>query len=362
MYEEISTRPSAGGGGRGTSAVAWSFAGLVHLLTVVLVATAVWLIVGFHGLPIQVRVVAAVLIGGLACYVQPFRRRRRPSRPNLRRASAPELFRLIDDVAAAMGAPTIEAVEFDEAFNASYFKLRRRRPAIRLGLMLWTVLEPQERVALLGHELGHRVNGDLRSTAFVGRALRSLAFWLTVFQPAPTMTHGRGPRRGVGLEQLAELLLPFVLLPFELIVLSFGNGLSLVANRRGQQSEYYADELACIPAGSAATARMLEKLLIGDSCWQALGHTVRFQRDADVWQAVRDFAESVPELEWERRSRLAMRKLQRIDISHPPTMFRVNMVRQRPARAPKVVLNTDRAEMIQAELAAVASAIARGLR
>jgi hypothetical protein len=111
-----------------------------------------------------------------------------------------------------------------------------------------------------------------------------------------------------------------------------------------------------------SAAGMLEKLLIGDASLRALVHTLKFKRDADVWQAVREFADSVPPLEWQRRSRLARRELQRIDTSHPPTQFRVDLIRGRTARAPKVVLNSVRADTIDAELAVARDKVARSLR
>jgi hypothetical protein len=80
-------------------------------------------------------------------------------------------------------------------------------------------------------------------------------------------------------------------------------------------------------------------------------HARRHWPDTNVWQAVRAFAESVPEMEWQRRSRLAARSLQRVDTSHPPTQLRVSMLRDRPAREPSIVLDSGRAAAIEAELA-----------
>jgi hypothetical protein len=100
-----------------------------------------------------------------------------------------------------------------------------------------------------------------------------------------------------------DLLLSLVLIPLALLVETFGDGMQLLANRQGQRSEYYADDLSAATAGTAAAVSLLNKILIGDSCQQVMLHARRHRPDTNVWQAVRAFAESVPEMEWQRRSR-----------------------------------------------------------
>src|SRR5690349_6474560 len=69
----------------------------------------------------------------------------------LTRDEAPALYALVDRVAEAAGAPVPHVICLDEdRFNASSgaYGLRRRR-VLRLGLPLWQVLAPEQRVALL---------------------------------------------------------------------------------------------------------------------------------------------------------------------------------------------------------------------
>jgi Zn-dependent protease with chaperone function len=79
------------------------------------------------------------------------------------RTSAPELFGLVERIAAEVGAPMPHVLLIGRTLNAftTTVGLRRRR-VLCLGLPLWATLGPQERVALVGHELGHFVNGDVR--------------------------------------------------------------------------------------------------------------------------------------------------------------------------------------------------------
>jgi hypothetical protein len=50
----------------------------------------------------------------------------------------------------------------------------RRRRVVHIGIPLWFTLEPQPRVAVLGHEVGHFVNGDLRRSLLVGSSIDTL--------------------------------------------------------------------------------------------------------------------------------------------------------------------------------------------
>jgi Zn-dependent protease with chaperone function len=324
----------------------------------------VLLIVPGIGLILPVRVLGAALLGGSALYVQPFRWRRRPRYAAIGRADAPALFALVDEVARAIGGPAVDRIVVTAAFNASYFKLSARRSAIAIGLTLWSILEPQERVALLGHELGHRVNGDLRRTAFVGWAIASVRRWRLLLEPSfgPIPWPMTGGGFAAASVVLAELLVPLILIPLALLVETFGNRMQLIADRQGQRSEYYADDLSAATAGTAAAVSLLEKMLIADSCRHVMLHALRHRPDTNVWQAVRAFAESVPEMEWQRRFRLATRSLQRVDTSHPPTQLRANILRDRPAREPSVVLDSGRAARIEAELARSGFVVAQNLR
>lgn len=360
LYEQVRKDPPGSRGGLALAAFTSLLAAFIHLLTLVTAAAGVLLLVPGFGLGWPVRVIGAVLLCGTALFIQPFRRRRRHGRlALLRRGDAPALFALVDEVAASIGAPPVSSVVLTAEFNASYFKLSFRRPAIGLGLTLWSVLQPQERVALLGHELGHRINGDLRKTSFVGRAITSLRNWRMLLEPGFSPT---GRLMGGGMTALAELIMLLILIPLALLVETFGNGLELIANRQGQRSEYYADELSALAAGTKAAVTLLEKMLIGQSCLRVVHQNRSHHQDVDVWLTVRQFADSVPELEWRRRILVATRKLQRIDTTHPPTQLRADLLRERPAREAAVVLDATRSGQIDAELAPLSRAIARSMR
>jgi heat shock protein HtpX len=104
------------------------------------------------------------------------------------REQAPTLFRVIDEVAQTLGTPRPHIVLVDETFNAwaRLVGLRSRR-VVNLGLPLLGVLSPQERVALIGHELGHFVNGDARRGLLTQLPLTVFAHLADVLRPSRLM-------------------------------------------------------------------------------------------------------------------------------------------------------------------------------
>lgn len=66
---------------------------------------------------------------------------------------------------------------------------------------------------------------------------------------------------------------------------------------------------------------------------------------------MRDEVAAIPPGEWERRRRLARRELNRIDVSHPPTELRGDLLRARPTRPAAVAVTPERSERIDTELA-----------
>ncbi|MBA3331233.1 MAG: M48 family metalloprotease, partial [Actinobacteria bacterium] len=153
----------------------------VYGFTAALFAGGLWLAAG--AFPNPAALVAAALMLGVAILMRP--RFGRPSAEGaVDRSSAPRLLALIDEVASALGTPPVHIVQIDEEYNASWavVGLRRRR-VLRLGLPLLAVLDPQERVAVIAHELAHGRNGDARRGFFVGSAVRGLGELYGVVRP-----------------------------------------------------------------------------------------------------------------------------------------------------------------------------------
>lgn len=123
---------------------------VVHLSCAALLAAGIWL---FATTPNVVTAIEAIFVLLLALALRhrlgSFRGRR-----NMRfRADAPLLFDSLDRVAAEVGAKPAHGAVADGRWNTSYASVGwRRRLVVTIGLPLWDVLSPDQRVAVLGHE------------------------------------------------------------------------------------------------------------------------------------------------------------------------------------------------------------------
>lgn len=232
---------------------------MVHLTTAALCGWGLWLLVTGNT---PLRCLGAAVLA-VAVLLRPRLGRTPRGEGVLDRAEAPALYGLADRVAAEVGAGPVGVIRVDCAFNASMGAVGlRRRSVLTLGLPLWEVLGEQERIALLGHEFGHRVNGDHRQGLWLGSAIHALAHWYDLTRP-------RGHYRdAVGLQllfQLTDLLLVVLLGGVARLLLALLRLLDRLTSRAGQQAEYHADTLAARTASTGAARRLLRTLLLGQA-------------------------------------------------------------------------------------------------
>jgi Zn-dependent protease with chaperone function len=119
-------------------------------------------------------------------------RRRKEKERGLTRAELPATFALLDRIAEALGTNAPEEIVLDAEFNASiYTQLLVRNPPTRLtiGLTLWAALDEGERIAVLAHELGHRVNGDSARYGPVALAGNVIETWIGLVGPDAVVSH-----------------------------------------------------------------------------------------------------------------------------------------------------------------------------
>jgi Zn-dependent protease with chaperone function len=277
------------------------------------------------------------------------------------------LFALLDEVARATGSQPPDLVLVSADFNASVDRAGlRRRLVLTVGLPLWEALDDPQRVAVLGHELGHEVNGDPRSTLLIGTAVESLHRWAWLLLPdtrAPRQRRRFGARGGSGsLLAVAEHLVPIVLLPLSVTVGLLALGLQRIGARSGQRAEYRADELAAGAAGTDSAVSLLDHFFLAEQCINAMQLAVSVDRDADVWAAERRFLRAVTPAQRERWRRIAAREQHRTDASHPPTLLRREMLLSRPMVTGSVHVTPAMLASANDELVAFEPAVARMLR
>ncbi|GAA1223594.1 hypothetical protein GCM10009665_12350 [Kitasatospora nipponensis] len=368
LYAVLAARPAASDRHRSAAwAAAMLLATLVHLSTLAVLAGSLRLVLtGSTGLR-----VLGVLGLGVTWLLRPrFGRWSAHDPAELTREQAPVLHGVVDQVARALGTRGPDRIRVNGLYNASYGPVGpHRRVRLTLGLPLWTALTTDERLALLGHELGHGRNGDARRGLWLDLASRTLVAWYLLLTP------GRGDAflvrssRTAASDRIAALLLGLLAQPVRLLVFV----LARLTERSSQQAEYLADERAAVVASSAAAGGMLTKLMLGDSARARIqqqrttaqrgGRAGRQETGPEqveaFWTGLREYLESVPPAERERRSRLSAREMSAVDTEHPPSHLRVRMRAERPERSAAVRVDAAQWLAIEAELAPARQRVGR---
>ena len=272
----------------------------------------------------------------------------------LARADAPRLWALVDEVAAAVGTAPPQVLAVSTEFNA--YAMRSGwgwRRTVVMGLPLWAVLGPQERVATLAHELGHFKGRDVGRGVVVGAAGTALTqvvdvLWPDAFEDDPP---------DVDLTWLfvvVNLLRRLLALP----VVALLYGLDRLHVRATQRQEYLADLASARVAGPTAAQTALLRLLSLDGTHTRVRSAVR--RREDAWTALAT-APHPPQRELRRLQRESELVGHQADDTHPPTHLRAQLAADATVTAPVVVVDTARAAALEVELQPAREHLREGL-
>lgn len=315
--------------------VALVLALLVHALTLLLLAGAAFSVLrgGVMGL----------FIGGFLLLLVWVLRPRisRIDEAPLPRDKLPALYGLADRIAKVVGAPRVKIIGLSADFNA--YSSRdgwRARPAIVLGVPMLVALAPQERIALLAHELGHMANGDFGRSLVIEAAGTTLAAWHDVLMP-DSLT-GDGDIAGI-------LSVPFQLMLAVLAKAAYGGAwlLAILLFQTRQRGEYYADSLAARAAGTSAAVAMLEKLALART-WAIAVEALAINPKRDLLAEMRTLG-TTPAAELREALRRHGQDA-RLDVTHPPTLSRLEVLGRRSALVAGVTLTAAESAAIDAEL------------
>jgi Zn-dependent protease with chaperone function len=348
QYAELAARPPGSAGASVARAVLMVVSLALFAATLALVWLGV-LLVGYH-FP-DVTVLPGLLLIGLALALRPRLGRFTETYDTVTREDAPTLFALIDRVAVQIGAkpPTVIVGDADFNAGAGVFGLRRRR-VLWLGLPLWGALDPQERVALLGHELGHFVNGDPLRGLLTQPAVRTFGELARIFSPNHYLPHRAAERVAMLLIRPLLWLVSRTAVLCQLVLL-------WVAMRDHQRAEYAADFAAARAAGTDAAVRMLDVLVLTTAVTVAVRTAEREARalrrehaGVTAWRAA---ANSARRARTDRLPLLRQRSIRAgADLlsTHPPAGLRSRMVAAWPAEAAAVTLTNAESTSIDTEL------------
>lgn len=344
MWEALAAHPGRPRR-RIVTAAAYGYSILVHAALVGLLAAGSWLVVGHWRNPIADLIGTALV--GAAVVARP----RVVSEPEtiLDPADAPELHRLAHRVVDALGARHLDGISLCTEFNASFARAGwRGRRYVTIGLPLWAILDPQERVALLAHEIGHDVNGDPARGAVVRSALASLIELHALFAPQTYVLRPSllSPTMGVA-AMAANGIMRGISLVFRPPVALF----KLIVWRESQRAEFEADRLMARVGGPEAAIRLLEKLHLGDALRSTVAGAAVRDPGCNLLDVMRDRVTGMPERERARHRAAMQLENAKFDATHPPTHHRVELLRGMPSTGALVVVSGAEHAAIQAELA-----------
>ena len=258
------------------------------------------------------------------------------------REDSPHLYALVDDLAGKVDVTTPAEIRIDTSYNMSVLLQGwRLRPTLLIGLPLWSAMDPAERLAVHGHELGHLRGRDTHAGQVVWAAQDLLNGITEVLWPFDADVHTPS---GYGKPVLwvTNAFQRLVALPFL--------GLSLALNRLDattrQRNEYLADRRAAAVAGTDAMVSALAGLL-GPTRGQVSASSA-MRRGEDPWSAFAGLRPR-PAREVERLTRLSEAEGHHAGDSHPPTHLRIALLKAgQPTTAP--VLDLARWAAAEAEM------------
>lgn len=318
----------------------------VHLLSLVLLAGSVALVLSIHSLPARVLGAFGVIV---ALWTGPRVPRMKRGDAWLTRAQAPATFGLLDRACAVLDAPVPARVGRYGSFNAYTTRCGLRgRPVVMIGRPLWHVLDGRERLALLGHELAHSVNGDTFNGVFGGLAARSLTAWRYLFDPSTVRRPGPRIRRRGDLNGIAEMFAPLIMLPFYLCFLGLDRLHRRVWLRLSPRAEYHADALAARLGGTDALASKMEKIMAAESVHFILTHGTGSA--SERLRRLSDYLATLPEHERQRQLVVGELRGTAVDASHPPTHLRRALALELTRQPAAFEVSEDEWRRIDAEL------------
>ncbi|HKC26986.1 MAG TPA: M48 family metalloprotease [Jatrophihabitans sp.] len=246
---------------------------------------------------------------------------------------APSLIAAIDQARNAVGGPAIAIVQVSSQWNASCGRTGlRRRTVLMIGLPLWGALGPEARMALLGHEIGHLVNGDPTTSFTTQPALTTFARLATIFNPR-------------GLFFASDSIWQWVAAPFVYTIFwpVYAScrwahlALSRVAARDHQRAEAYADVLARRLGGTSGAGELARTLLFDRVARRAVHAAAREgSADPQSWRAAALAAIEARATDERSLEQMSLRYDASGYGSHPPAGLRHRLFRSWPTSEPAI--------------------------
>ncbi|HEX9031172.1 MAG TPA: M48 family metalloprotease [Streptosporangiaceae bacterium] len=331
------------------SRVAVGIAVAVQLLTLGTVALAGWL--GWEARRYPPLALPALACLALAYALRP-RLGRLPREFVLSRAACPSFFGLLDQISKAAGAPAFDHAVLATGPTAATARVGiRRQRVLIIGAALWSVLDWDERMAVLAHEAGHNVSNDSRRGYLLGTSLKALEVWVAILTPRT---------RAFLFQQILFRML--VRSPLRWVTIGLYAALLRLSSGVSRLAEYRADDIAATVAGTDATARALDKMLVTRDGIARIAQTVLWQPGVSLWTAQREFVDSFPQRQRDRLRRIDQRSATGLYSTHPSVTRRIAYLCASPVPGSITPLSAGQLAQIDDELEPQLHKLARDIR
>jgi Zn-dependent protease with chaperone function len=132
--------------------------------------------------------------------------------------------------------------------------------------------------------------------------------------------------------------------------------------RDSQRAEYLADALAARVSGTGAMLGLLRKLHFNAAFSLSVQRSSLNNTNRNLFDDFRREMASVPRRELQRITRVEKLLASRLDTTHPPTVYRVGLLRAHKAHKPRLVLSSGDLVQLRRELKSLEPRIGRELR
>lgn len=340
MLQQVSERQSLRPGFSFSRLAAYVLAAAVHLLSLLFLVSSIYFITQWQE-SIWFAVLGLFLLA-LSWVTRPRFGKLDKSVQIASREELHELYNVVDKLCETAGVRPIDGIIIDHRFNASVRTVGvRGKRILTIGLPLFTILPKDERMALLGHEIGHFANNDVARTIFVGGAIGTLATWYDLLdvQHVDEIEGIFGIVSGFFMKGLA--LIPFGLLMLIIHLLWHDS----------QRAEYFADLVGAELSGTKSSISLMEKIQFDEIFYHVVRKTAVTNSSSSLLDLFRKKVEELPSKEFRRLKRVSELELSKLNYTHPPNAYRIQFLNSQNFYSSRVSLTVEQNKKIDRELA-----------
>lgn len=257
----------------------------------------------------------------------------------------PEIYKLIDELSEAMGGIKIDGIIISDEFNAWYTEMGiKKKRYICIGLPLFYMLDNNEKIAVLAHELAHGINRDISKMLVVYSAIYSLVGWYNIMNPDRILDQR--------IRRVNPMVIPINLV--KLLIAKMIYGVLWIFERllynQFQRAEYLADYVGSCTCGTEAQLGLLNKCHMRNTFNNLVQKYAINNYKTNLFMDLQKVVQNIPEREIERLKRIERMNGTRIDADHPLTVYRMDFLSCHYNTNIKFNLSKDREEKIYSEL------------